>query len=414
MYIVLRRGRAYVYFKHRVDGRTVTVYGGRAHVEHVLASAAIRSDRLLRAKKRRDMRKPVPGTEALAVTEPLVSLVAEAVLLSLGFHQHNGQWRMRRVTAENEASRDEVTVLLPTSLLPTWTPEQLRPMTRERTNEDDLLDELFGKSPEERSFAPSLFPGMEEDAQKIGGMFSRVIKALKNDSRPAAHHAMRNHLLEHRTAWAETGSVPLRAALHLARTAHPDTLVGRQGMLVAMDGLRLGMGYLDAPVPLRLLIDQAALSWAHLQVVTISATLAGHDGKAIPEHGPYWDARLAEAERRHARAIEAAVRTEKLFGHSKRTSAAVRAAQDTRDGQPPMTWPGAPDEDMPASTVLLGAHAFFQPGMDLGAPGAEDLEPFEPAPKREQTEEELMRAEYEWIESLTSIENTDDAKDKAP
>jgi len=377
MSVEIRAGRAYVYDKRREGSTVVSTYKHRATIADVLAAATTRAARKVGISLCRAPERVALGEDCLSATGPLVGVMTKGAMLALGFRMHKGQWRMSR-TANGDAGAHGASNApqqgsdIP--LLPAWTPEQLRPVVLYPHQEPmDLLDELINSLPEERSFAPGLFEGMDDDAREMGRQVSDVLKHIELD---AAGEALRRQarllLLEHRTAWSEAGGITLRAALHLARTMHPRSVEDRAGMLVAMDRLRIDLGYLEAPAPVRLLIDQAVLAWAHLQIVLLVATMMSHDNTMAPQHGAYWDERLRAAERRHERSLEAVVRIGRLLGRSKRTRAEAAAVPDARDAQTAMTWPGTEDPDIPAPTHLLGAHAFCQSGMDLAVPGEPD------------------------------------------
>lgn len=82
-----------------------------------------------------------------------------------------------------------------------------------------------------------------------------------------------------------------------------------------LQGLKKDLGYDDAPLLEKLLIQQAALCWLKLNLVELS--YSGTMAQSITlTLGVYWEKRLTAAQRRFTRACETLARVRKLARHT--------------------------------------------------------------------------------------------------
>jgi hypothetical protein len=94
-----RGARPYYYRSVRNGNKVRKVYLGSGH----LAKRAARQDAKVRAKRAADEEELAELQTRLAGLDQLgeevqhgVDLLTEATLLSLGFHEHRGEWRLHR------------------------------------------------------------------------------------------------------------------------------------------------------------------------------------------------------------------------------------------------------------------------------------------------------------------------------
>jgi hypothetical protein len=94
-----RNGRRYYYRKVRRGGRVFSVYEGGGVSGQVSAEAAA-SERVVKQARALTMREQAARDDAIdaKIDESwrMVLMATTAALESAGFHQHKGQWRLKR------------------------------------------------------------------------------------------------------------------------------------------------------------------------------------------------------------------------------------------------------------------------------------------------------------------------------
>lgn len=104
MALVERNGNIYYYSKKKVAGRVVTTYEGAGVVAELAAYRAEREreerERRIEEARERELGLLTPMAEIDRQIEQLssvIDLLAKALLIEEGYHQHKRQWRKRRV-----------------------------------------------------------------------------------------------------------------------------------------------------------------------------------------------------------------------------------------------------------------------------------------------------------------------------
>lgn len=98
-----RKNRPYYYRKHRVDGRVVTEYLGRARTAALASQADARlaeAHAAHLAQERADQERYDRLKTMLDEYDEIVRLFTTATLLVNGYHQHKRQWRKKRVKSK--------------------------------------------------------------------------------------------------------------------------------------------------------------------------------------------------------------------------------------------------------------------------------------------------------------------------
>jgi hypothetical protein len=92
-------GRRYYYQSERAGGRVKSTYFGAGESGTLMANM-VAFERLERAADREQLREERQESDAeeTAISEwfDQVQAVADAAMISAGFHQHKGQWRRKR------------------------------------------------------------------------------------------------------------------------------------------------------------------------------------------------------------------------------------------------------------------------------------------------------------------------------
>ena len=93
-------GRSYYYRSQWIDGRPVRKYVGTGEVAEAVATADAlrRVEREIQARRWREEQARREAAAALLLEiDRVADLVARAVLLAAGYHQHHHSWRFARV-----------------------------------------------------------------------------------------------------------------------------------------------------------------------------------------------------------------------------------------------------------------------------------------------------------------------------
>ena len=107
-----RRGRDYFYLKERNGERVASRYIGRGPVAELSATVLeVARCRKLWARRghQQFVREMTSVDKALDVLETAVRELRDLTLISLGYHQHKGQWRHSRAAELPSGPDDEVT-----------------------------------------------------------------------------------------------------------------------------------------------------------------------------------------------------------------------------------------------------------------------------------------------------------------
>lgn len=265
-----RGGRSYYYRKERDGERVVSRYVGTGYGARLIAESerALRREAKERRRawerQRRSLERPL---EAVRRAEEAVRLLRDAALIAAGYHTHKGQWRRTRTEAH---------------------------MASITTKADGQTRTIDG------------FPD-DMDLNAISDLFDR---ANKEKPKPADVQAFREALSKYPQLWRVAGDMVETAkdALLKATAATPAM---QESVRQGMTELARSLGYDEAPVLERLLIDQVVMTWLHVYKVQYSyhrITSGSHN----MDQGRYWEARLSAAQRRHVRAVEALARVRKL------------------------------------------------------------------------------------------------------
>lgn len=98
-----RNGNVYYYEKRRQGSRVVSQYVGGGVVADLAAKRAEIDKNIREAKatqQKLDRMSAMQIDKALNEFSKTVDTLTTAVLISMGYHQHNGQWRRRRNGSE--------------------------------------------------------------------------------------------------------------------------------------------------------------------------------------------------------------------------------------------------------------------------------------------------------------------------
>lgn len=147
-----------------------------------------------------------------------------------------------------------------------------------------------------------------------------LMKAAKEDDELSYNEylqRLRQILHDHPTAWRITGDLAATSAEALVRVVARDDQHMRESVLAGMEKVRESLGYATSPQLERLLIDQVTLCWLTYEITRTVYTFLAFDGRKEPEHGAYWEKRMASVELRYQRAIESLARTRKLVRSTK-------------------------------------------------------------------------------------------------
>jgi hypothetical protein len=150
------------------------------------------------------------------------------------------------------------------------------------------------------------------DVDKIVERFrSLLITTNKENPKPSEVEAIAKLLNHHKEMelWKS-----ILGMGELAEHAALESVTGsglRECWKLRMEDLRTEMGYADAPLLERLLIQQVALCWLNLTALEYRHTLIMRQSITLTL-GAYWDKRLSMAQRRFTRAAESLARVRKL------------------------------------------------------------------------------------------------------
>jgi hypothetical protein len=152
-----------------------------------------------------------------------------------------------------------------------------------------------------------------DDAEQIRAKFADLlIKTNKENPRPADVKALAGLLGDHKgmELWRNVASVAQLAELTVIENAVAVPAL-KECWKQRLQSVKSELGYDDAPILERLLIQQAALCWLKLNLVELNYSSVMKQSITLTL-GVYWEKRLTAAQRRFARACETLARVRKL------------------------------------------------------------------------------------------------------
>lgn len=256
-----RQSGTYYYRKRRVSNRVLSEYVGTGPA----ATLAAASDR-----QRQEARQAELGERArlrradadLAAACGHLRSTAYQILKTMGFHRHKGQWRRRRMKKSK--------------------------------------DDLPAKAPADAEMTP------RQDVWRA------IEKAAADNATQEDAAALRKALREHPGEAERYGDMALLAFLRFSEAVCKDRVVDRELMAEKFDAIRRSFGYDQSTPAERLLIDQVALSYMHMNA---AERLYAHNayGSISLAAAHYWERRLSATQRRYFRAVETLVRVRRLL-----------------------------------------------------------------------------------------------------
>ena len=141
--------------------------------------------------------------------------------------------------------------------------------------------------------------------------FLELLKTIdKNDPTPTDLQALRDMLRAYPDLWRVAGDLAQAAARNVVAKLGAHPLIA-ESLKCAWTAMQDELGYRDAPLLERLVIEQVALSWLHLYIIELEYTNVM--GEPIPlASADHWERRLSAAQRRHLAACESLARLRKL------------------------------------------------------------------------------------------------------
>jgi hypothetical protein len=121
---------------------------------------------------------------------------------------------------------------------------------------------------------------------------------------------LRQALQEHPTLWRVAGDLAAQARRHTINELDATPAL-RELVRYGLEAMQHELGYTDAPILERLVIDQVLLCWLRLNYAEYQYTSITH-GEASWKVRDYWERRLSASQQRYTRAIDALVRVRKL------------------------------------------------------------------------------------------------------
>jgi hypothetical protein len=112
--------------------------------------------------------------------------------------------------------------------------------------------------------------------------------------------------------WRIAGDLARTAALHLIQDGITATPAVKESLSAAWDGLKMDLGYDNAPMLEQLLIEQVALCWLRLYTAEQGYTNKVYTASSY-ESLNYWERRLNASQRRYLRACETLARVRKII-----------------------------------------------------------------------------------------------------
>lgn len=376
-----RAGRKYYYRKRREDGRVVSEYVGAGPLAE-LTAMQFEAAPLIERWKQAAVDTFVADFDAAGAAYDALSAAVdervELVLSALGYRRRNGEWRRCRAARLGDAPSPPPRAGAPSAPAPT-----ADPMKKEK----EAVRAALAK-------CGSLVDLAVSDAWVLKKRLQDALECGEHEAYNDHLHELRALLRERPPAWADVdGHVRDTAeALLLAVTKSDDP--ARPAALAGLVAVREELGYGSSPALERMLIDRVALAWLACRVTDWCYRSLAFRGGVEPEHGPYWERRTAEAERRLLRASEALARTRKLV----RATKAVRVAYEEISAPADRMPDGRPEPDgAPAGSAIerLLAETMAYVTAEAAGAAAAPAEP-EPAEEPEKDDIDLL---LDWMEA---------------
>ncbi len=151
---------------------------------------------------------------------------------------------------------------------------------------------------------------LPESQQQLRELKALIAKADKKDAKPVDVAALRHALHEHPKLWRVAGDLAAQARLHTINQVDA-TPAMKESLRYGLEAMQRDLGYADAPLLERLLIEQVLLCWLRLNLDEYRYTTADTQGGTFAKLR-YWEQRLAGSQARYVRAIDALARVRKL------------------------------------------------------------------------------------------------------
>lgn len=297
-----RAGRRYYYHKQREKGKPVSDYVGSGPLPELIALQR-ELVRLIAQWKRvgvEILQADFEGGErAYDELSEAVDERVELVLLALGYHRRKGEWRRCR------AAR------------PTPHPEGPRGAPEPRVERGSTNEKPEASMNNHKAVVDAAIQSAMQEAQNLKTHLENALADGDHEQYNVYLKGLRKALREHPVAWQHADAHVRETAEALLGAVAKQEQAEWAAALAGMVRLRDELGYRTCPALERLLIDRIALAWLSCRIMDWCHSALAFRGGVEPEHGPYWDRRVAEAERRLARAVEALARTQKLVRATK-------------------------------------------------------------------------------------------------
>ena len=133
-----------------------------------------------------------------------------------------------------------------------------------------------------------------------------------DDPAPEDVKALRQMLETYPSLWRVAGDLAHQAVQHLVRCGITGTAAVKELLIAGWDGVKTDLGYSDAPMLEKLLIEQVALCWLRLYIAEQDYTNRLYSSSTY-EALHYWEKRINASQRRYLRAIETLARVRKII-----------------------------------------------------------------------------------------------------
>lgn len=140
-----------------------------------------------------------------------------------------------------------------------------------------------------------------------------ILKAT-NKEKPAKADIQRleSYFMQHPSAVEKLGNLANQVQIQIVDHAFSTSAGTAISVESYMADLRLEMGYDDAPVILRGLIDHVVLCWLRLYITELRYERNMESGNLTVTQGEYWEKKLTQNQKRYLRAVETLARIRKL------------------------------------------------------------------------------------------------------
>jgi hypothetical protein len=265
-------GHSYYYLKERIGDKVVSRYVQPGSVAlFVAAGELVKAER----EEQRLFQQAQEVTDKLIdETCRRIDAVIRGLLYAAGFHRHKRQWRKQLMP-----KKDAIAKAGPKTI--DDLPEQMKPWLE---------------------FTELAFQAINQG----------------DNPPPALVDKMRSMLVQHPDLWRYFGDLTDLETDKLIRDAWCGNVGAQESVKIAVEHLKVDMGYPEASPLERLAINEIVIAWVRLSEVQNRHTSAMHNRNGTRhETAEFWDRRLMYSQRRYLRACESLARIRKL---SKRVS----------------------------------------------------------------------------------------------